>query len=67
VRDACLGSKLSVKLLQVLQSRQMLKDVKMLSTGPQTAALESFHSIINHFCPKMIAFSYEGMTARYDL
>jgi hypothetical protein len=36
----------------------MKKDIPKLSTGPQTAALEGFHAIVNHFAPKMIGFSY---------
>jgi hypothetical protein len=42
----------------------MKKDIPKLSTGPQTAALEGFHAIVNHFAPKMIGFSYHGMLSR---
>ncbi|XP_070208333.1 uncharacterized protein [Littorina saxatilis] len=55
------GTKVSVKLLEILQSKQLLKDIGMLATGPQTAALESFHAVLNHFAPKLVAFSYDGM------
>ena len=34
----------------------MTKDVPKLSPGPQTAALEGFHAVINHFAPKMFGF-----------
>ncbi|KAK7473608.1 hypothetical protein BaRGS_00035155 [Batillaria attramentaria] len=42
----------------------MMKDVPMLSTGPQTASIEGFHSVLNHFAPKMYGFSYSGILHR---
>jgi len=42
----------------------MKKDIPKLSTGPQTAALEGFHAIVNHFAPKMIGFSYHAYAKR---
>ncbi|KAK7473607.1 hypothetical protein BaRGS_00035154 [Batillaria attramentaria] len=47
-----------------LESRQMMKDVPMLSTGPQTASIEGFNSVLNHFAPKMYGFSYCGILHR---
>ncbi|KAK7502896.1 hypothetical protein BaRGS_00005845 [Batillaria attramentaria] len=61
------GTKLSVKLGEVLESRQMLKDVRKLSTGPQTSAIEAYHSVVNHFAPKMIGFHHHGMLCRAQL
>nr|KAG5692847.1 hypothetical protein BaRGS_020875 [Batillaria attramentaria] len=58
------GTKLSAKLTDILESRQMMKDVPMLSTGPQTASIEGFHSVLNHFAPKMYGFSYSGILHR---
>nr|KAG5701329.1 hypothetical protein BaRGS_006103 [Batillaria attramentaria] len=58
------GTKLSAKLTDILESRQMMKDVPMLSTGPQTASVEGFHSVLNHFAPKMYGFSYSGILHR---
>ena len=60
------GTKVSVKLEEIVQSRQMLKDVPKLSPGPQTAVLEAFHGVVNHFAPKMFGFSYYGMLCRYN-
>ena len=59
------GSTVSAKVEEVLISRFMLRDVPQLSTGPQTAAIEGFHSVVNHYAPKMIGFSYGGMVYRY--
>lgn len=34
----------------------MKKDVPKLSPGAQTATLEGFHAVVNHFAPKRIFF-----------
>ena len=59
------GTKVYEKLQDVINSRQMKKDIPKLSPAQQTSALEGFHSVINHFAPKMIGFSYHGMLCRY--
>lgn len=60
----CSGSKASVKLEELVMSKQMQKDIPKLSPGVQTASLEGFHSVINQFAPKMFGFSYHGMLSR---
>ncbi|XP_063446332.1 uncharacterized protein LOC134725945 isoform X3 [Mytilus trossulus] len=42
----------------------MKKDIPMLSSGQQASELEGFHSVVNHFAPKMIGFSFHGMLSR---
>ncbi|KAK3106546.1 hypothetical protein FSP39_022375 [Pinctada imbricata] len=58
------GSKAFVELEKIAANTRIKKDIRKLSPGPQTAALEGYHSILNHFAPKMIGFSYEGMLSR---
>lgn len=58
------GSKVVEKLEGIIHSRQMKKDIRMLSPQLQTANLEAYHSLINHFAPKMNKFSYQGMQSR---
>ncbi|XP_071795968.1 uncharacterized protein [Asterias amurensis] len=45
----------------------MQKAIYKLSPYMQTSGIEGFHSLINQFAPKMVAFSYEGMTCRLYL
>jgi hypothetical protein len=52
------GSKVAERLADIVISNQMNKDVPKLSPRPQTASLEGFHSVINHFAPKMTGFSF---------
>ena len=58
------GSQLSVSLERLLMSKQMKKDIQMLSTVVQTSAIESFHSLLNHYAPKMMHYHYESHLSR---
>ncbi|KAK3106929.1 hypothetical protein FSP39_003265 [Pinctada imbricata] len=58
------GSKVADKFEEIVFSRQLEKDIPKLSPGAQTSSLEGFHSVINHFAPKMYHFSYQGMQSR---
>ncbi|KAK3741591.1 hypothetical protein QZH41_012534 [Actinostola sp. cb2023] len=60
------GAEAFVKLSDLLETKRM-KDVSQLSPYGQTSSIEGFHSVINHFCPKMIHFSYKGMKSRTSL
>ncbi|XP_069109654.1 uncharacterized protein [Argopecten irradians] len=58
------GTKSLEKLLPLLDNRQTKLDIPMLSTSKQTSELEGYHSVVNHFAPKMHGFSYYGMVCR---
>ena len=45
-------------------SKALLADVPKLSPQHKTSGLESYHSVVNHFAPKLLAFSYIGMHCR---
>ncbi|KAL3854320.1 hypothetical protein ACJMK2_013594, partial [Sinanodonta woodiana] len=55
------GTKACVKIEEVVLSKKLAKDITKLLPIHQTLNLESFHSVVNHFAPKMLAFSYIGM------
>ena len=58
------GTKVYEKLQGILFSANMKKDIPMLSPGQQTSDLEGYHSVTNHFAPKMHGFSYHGQLCR---
>ena len=49
------------KLYAALRNNAWVKGIKRASPLAQTTCLEGFHSVLNHFMPKMIAYSYIGM------
>ena len=60
-----LDSKACEKLYYIICNNKLLEDVQKLSPQQQTSSLESYHSVVNHFAPKLLAFSYIGMPCRY--
>ena len=48
----------------IICNNRLLVDVQKLLAEKQTSSLESYHSVVNHFAPKLIAFSYIGMHCR---
>ena len=49
-----IGTKPCEKLHDVICSKNLLADIKQLSPFKQTSGLESYHSVINHFAPKLL-------------
>ena len=52
------------KLVETLTENSLVKGIKQASPFSQTSSLEGFHSALNYFAPKMIAYSYVGMYCR---
>ncbi|CAB3981316.1 Hypothetical predicted protein [Paramuricea clavata] len=61
------GSKPYQKLKNILTKTTLVKDIKKLSPVVQTSSLEGFHSVLNHWHPKMICFSWLGTYCRHIL
>ena len=61
-----LGSVVYEKLCSTLTKSSLVKGIKQASPFAQTSCLEGFHSVLNQFAPKMIAYSYLGMYCRYE-
>ena len=59
-----IGTKACEKVVKIITSPYLRSDVKKLSPAVQTSSVEAFHSVVNHFAPKMLSFTYEGMTCR---
>ncbi|CAH3028658.1 unnamed protein product [Porites evermanni] len=57
----CAGSSVAYeKLYTALTKNSLVKGIKQASPFAQTSCLEGFHSLLNQFAPKMIAYSYVG-------
>ena len=44
-----------------------MEGIKKASSLAQTSCLEGFHSVLNHFSPKMIAYCYVGQYCRLEM
>ena len=47
-----------------LFAKHFCTDVMKLSPKYQTSKCEAFHSVVNNFAPKSVAFTYHGMLSR---
>ena len=56
-----LGSKAIDKLDGVITNGRLLADMR---PSYQTSSLEAYHSVVNHFAPKLLALSYGGIYSR---
>ena len=52
------------KLTTALTNKRLVNGIKQASPMMQTSCVEGLHSVLNHFAPKMISFSYTGMKCR---
>lgn len=59
-----LGTLAYDKLVETLTENSLVKGIKQASPLSQTSMLEGFHSALNYFAPKLIAYSYVGMYCR---
>lgn len=58
------GTVAMYKVEKLLMNKRVLADVAKLSSQHQTSSLESFHSVILRFTPKISDFKYVGMMCR---
>jgi solute carrier family 8 (sodium/calcium exchanger) len=58
------SSKVFDQLSNIVLSKNIKRDVQRLSPLGQTFSVEGFHSLVNHFAPKMTHFGYCGMLCR---
>ncbi|XP_064641987.1 uncharacterized protein LOC135496551 [Lineus longissimus] len=61
------GTQASDDLVAMLTKTLLVNDISKMSAIGQTSGVESYHSVLNHFAPKMIKFSYSGMNSRICL
>ncbi|KAK3745840.1 hypothetical protein QZH41_014931 [Actinostola sp. cb2023] len=61
------GSEVYDRVCKVLTTDSLKRGIKQASPWAQTSCLEGFHSLLNQFAPKMIAYSYAGMYCRHIL
>ncbi|XP_046864355.1 uncharacterized protein LOC124458369, partial [Xenia sp. Carnegie-2017] len=55
------------KTQAALLNSNLKRGISQASPLSQTSCLEGFHSVLNHFSPKMISYSFAGMYCRHIL
>ncbi|XP_077391605.1 uncharacterized protein LOC144027710 isoform X1 [Festucalex cinctus] len=61
------STEVNVAVVELLTKTMFVNDVMKMSHLRQTSGVEAFHSVVNHFAPKMYNFSYKGMKSRIIL
>lgn len=61
------GTQVHDRLCAELTKKALVAGIKKASPLDQTSCLEGFHSVLNHFAPKMLAYSYTGIYCRHVL
>ena len=61
------GSLVHTTLKNIVHSKMLLQDIKILTGFHCTSALEVFYSLLLKYCPKRQHFSYREMQARLEL
>ena len=61
------GSHPQEALKAILNDKNIVKDLPYLVQFKHSGEIEVYHSLYLMYCPKRIAFSYEGMYARTQL
>ncbi len=51
----------------VVMNERLISDIQKLTRAVHTGSLESYHSLINKYCPKRQHFSFKGMLVRTEL
>ena len=49
------------KLQAIIEKKTLVKDIRKSSPHAQTSVVEGYHSLLNHFAPKMYHFHFHGM------
>ena len=57
-------TKAAVKLLEIIQNKNLRKDVQKMSPQYQTSVLEAFHSLITQYASKDQSYSYIVLLTR---
>nr|XP_039253207.1 LOW QUALITY PROTEIN: uncharacterized protein LOC120330355 [Styela clava] len=58
------GQRAYDELESLFDNFRFKKDIRKLSPLDQTSGLEGFHSLLNHFAPKMLSYGYKGIFCR---
>ncbi|XP_060588191.1 uncharacterized protein LOC132743656 [Ruditapes philippinarum] len=61
------GTKACAKVEDLITNTRLCNDIRKLSTDPQTSDLEAYHSVVNHFAPKLHSYTFHGQLCRQHL